>query len=137
MTSTLLANFKLQYSITEFFPGGSDGWVCLQCTRPRFDPWVGKIHWRREWLPTAVLLPEEFHEQRSLVGYSLWGCKELDTTERLTLSLFSQYFNCSHAILQLSVTYLSCTDETLYRLTNISPFTASPSPWQPLFYEFF
>ena len=62
-------------------PGGSDGRVCLQCVRPRFDPWVGKIHWRREWLPTPVLLPEEFHEQRSLVGYSLWGCKELDTTE--------------------------------------------------------
>ena len=30
---------------------------------------------------------EKFHEQRNLTGYSPWGCKELDTTERLTLSL--------------------------------------------------
>ena len=38
-----------------------------------FDPWVGKIPWRREWLPTPVFLPGEFHGQRSLVGYSPWG----------------------------------------------------------------
>ena len=35
------------------------------------------------WQPTPVFLPEEFHEQRSLAGYSPWGCKELDTTEQL------------------------------------------------------
>ena len=29
--------------------------------------------WRREWLPTLVFLPREFHGQRSLTGYSLWG----------------------------------------------------------------
>ena len=35
------------------FPGGSDGKkICLQCRRPEFDPWVGKILWRRKWLPT-------------------------------------------------------------------------------------
>ena len=39
------------------------------------------IPWRREWLPTPVFLPGESHEQRSLVGYSPWGHKELDTTE--------------------------------------------------------
>ena len=38
---------------------------------------------RREWLPTAVFLPGESHGQRSLGGYSPWGCKESDTTERL------------------------------------------------------
>ena len=48
----------------------------------QFDPWVEKIPWRREWLPTAVFLPGESHGQRSLVGYSPWGCRELDTTER-------------------------------------------------------
>ena len=41
----------------------------------------------REWLPTPVFLPGEFHGQRSLVGYSPWGHKESDTAERLTLSL--------------------------------------------------
>ena len=42
------------------------------------------ILWRREWQPTPVFLPGEFHEQRSLVGYSPRGHKECDTTERLT-----------------------------------------------------
>ena len=40
--------------------------------------------WRRKWQPTPVFLSGESHGQRSLVGYSPWGCKELDTTERLT-----------------------------------------------------
>ena len=47
------------------------------------DFWVGKIPWRRKWQPTPVLLPGESHGWRSLVGYSLWGHKESDTTERL------------------------------------------------------
>ena len=41
----------------------------------------------KEWLPTPVFLPGESHRQRSLVGYSPWGCKMLDTTEQLPLSL--------------------------------------------------
>ena len=49
----------------------------------QFDPWVGKIPWRRKWQPTPVLLPGESHGGRILVGYSPWGRKELDTTERL------------------------------------------------------
>ena len=48
------------------------------------DPWVGKIPWRRAWQPTPVFLPGESHGQRSLAGYSPWGGKESDTTERLT-----------------------------------------------------
>jgi len=39
------------------------------------------IPWRREWQPTPVFLPGEFHGQRSLAGYSPWICKELDMTE--------------------------------------------------------
>ena len=42
--------------------------------------WVGKIPWRREQLPTAVFWPRDFHGL-----YSPWGCKELDTIERLSL----------------------------------------------------
>ena len=52
--------------------------------RPGFDPWVGKIPWTKEWQPTPVFLPGEFHGQRSLVGYSPQGHKESDMTERLT-----------------------------------------------------
>ena len=46
-------------------------------------PWVGKITWKREQLPTPVFFPEEVHEQGSLVGYSPWDHKELDMVERL------------------------------------------------------
>ena len=48
---------------------------------------IAKI-WRREGLTTPVFLPGKFHRQGILVNYSPWGCKESDTTERLTLSLF-------------------------------------------------
>ena len=50
-------------------------------------PWVEKIPWHRKWQPTPIFLPGESHGQRSLVGYSPWGHKELDMTEQLPLSL--------------------------------------------------
>ena len=45
-----------------------------------FDPWLGKIPWRRDWLPTPVFWPGEFHGL-----YSPWGRKELNTSEQLSL----------------------------------------------------
>jgi len=48
--------------------------------RPGFDPWVGKIPWRR-WLPTPVFLPGESHGQRSLASYSSWSCRESYMTD--------------------------------------------------------
>ena len=64
------------------FPGGSEvKSVCLQCGRPGFDPWVGKIPWRKKWQPTPVVLPGESQGQRSLLGCHLWGRTELDTTD--------------------------------------------------------
>ena len=74
-------------------PGRLPSWlrwqrICLQCRRPRLEPWVENIPWRREWLPTPVFLLGEFHGQRSLAGYSPWRRRESsDTTERLTLLL--------------------------------------------------
>ena len=65
-----------------YIPGGSVvSRICLQCGRLKFNPWIGKIPLNREWQPTPVFLPGEFHGQRSLAGYSPWGHKELDTTE--------------------------------------------------------
>ena len=67
------------------FPGGTIGkepiCQCKRCKRPGFDPWVGKIPWRRAWQPTLVFLPGESHGQKSLAGYSPWGHKDSDTTE--------------------------------------------------------
>ena len=71
---------------------------CRRCKRHGFDPWVWKIPWRRVWQPTSVLffffstpvfLTGEFHGQRSLAGYSLWGHKESDTTEHPWMVLLS------------------------------------------------
>ena len=53
-------------------------------SRPRFDPWVGRIPWRRAWQCTPVFLSGEFHGQRSLAGYSPWVTKESDMTECLS-----------------------------------------------------
>ena len=67
------------------FPGSSSGEeATCQCSTHkirRLDSWVGKIPWRRAWQTAPVFLPGESHGQRSLVGYSPSGCKELDTTE--------------------------------------------------------
>ena len=61
----------------------SDKESACQCMRYRLDLCVRTIPWRRKWQPTPVFLPGESYGQRSLVGYSPWGHKELDTTERL------------------------------------------------------
>ena len=55
--------------------------IHLQCGRPGFDPWVGKILWRRERLPTPAFWPGEFHGL-----YSPCGHKESDMTEWLSVS---------------------------------------------------
>ena len=74
------------------FPGKASGkeptCQCRRGNRHEFDPWVRKIPRRRKRQSTTVLLPGESHDERSLVGYSPWGHKESDMTERLTLSLF-------------------------------------------------
>ena len=67
------------------FPGGASGkepaCQCKGWKRCGFDPWVGKIPWRRTWQPTSICLPGESYRQRSLAGYSPWGHRESDRTE--------------------------------------------------------
>ena len=58
------------YSESGFTGGSNHERIHLQYRRPRFNPWVRKIPWRKEWLPTPVFMPGESHGQRSLVGYS-------------------------------------------------------------------
>ena len=59
---------------------------CLPAIRETQVPWIGNIPWRRKCQPTPVLLPGKSHEQRSLVGCSPWGHKELDMAEWLHFS---------------------------------------------------
>ena len=58
---------------TPGFSGGTSGKkLACKCRRPKkheFDPWVGKIPWRRTWQPTPVFLPGESQGQRNLVSY--------------------------------------------------------------------
>ena len=49
----------------------------------RFDPWFGKIPWRRKWQLIPVFLPGKSHGQRRLAGYSPRHCKESDMSEGL------------------------------------------------------
>ena len=56
-----------------FLGGASGKEPTCQCRRQRrcgFNPWVGKIPWRRKWQPTPLFLPGKSHGQRSLVGYN-------------------------------------------------------------------
>ena len=70
------------------FPAGASGKepACQYCRRKRhgFDPWAGKISWRRAWQPTPVFLPGKSHRDRILLGYSPKGHKGSDKTERLS-----------------------------------------------------
>ena len=70
------------------FPGGAvvKNSTCQQRRRKRwgFDSWVEKTPCGKKWQPSPVFLPGESHGQRSLVGYSPWGLKELDTMEWLS-----------------------------------------------------
>ena len=70
--------------------GASSKDSACQCRRPKRQ-WVqllgGEDPRRRKWQPTLVLLPGKSHGQRSLAGYSPWGCKESHTTEHVFLQL--------------------------------------------------
>ena len=69
--------------------------IYLQCRRPGFSPWVGKI-WRRKWQSTPVFLSGKSHRRRNLVGYSPWGHKESDTTKRLHFLSFFHFLWLIH-----------------------------------------
>ena len=110
----------MPYNDYYHFPGGASGKEpTCQSGRPGFNPWVRKIPWRRAQKPTLAFLPGESHGQGSLVGYSPWGYKESETTERLhfPFSLFwaneglpnsstshtKRHFYCSHHMRNIKI----------------------------------
>ena len=75
----------MEFIDTLGFPGGSEGKEsACNTVEVGWIPGSGRFLKRREWLPTTLFLPGEFHGQRSLVGHSPWSHKELDMTEQLT-----------------------------------------------------
>ena len=93
--------------------------IRLQYGRPRFNPWVGKIPWRQERLPTPIFWPGEFHGL-----YCSWGRKESDTTEPLSLSL--SWMEVLH-IVQFSRSVVSNSLRP-HELTHARPPCPSPTP---------
>ena len=122
--------FLCQVGITLGFPGGASGKKNPPANaadardlgfNPWFNPLVGKIPWRREWQPTPVFLPEEFHGQRSLTSYSQQVCKESGTTEvtEHTQSLWLKAELATHSLLIISscwpqLKHFSLTYKKLY-----------------------
>ena len=70
------------------FPGGSDSKVSA-CNAGDPGSIPGKIPWRGKWQSIPALLPGKSHGWSSLIGYSPWGHKESDTTERLHFTIIS------------------------------------------------
>ena len=105
------------------FPGGTrDKEPECQCSRLEshgLDPWVGKIPWRRKWQPTPVLLAGESHGQRSLAGYSPWGCKEL-TTRLSTHKLVQQSDSFIH--IHISIFFRVFSHMGYFRVLNRVPW---------------
>ena len=81
----LLKEYLGEMLLKRGFPGGASGKEpASQCRirkRCGFNPWIGKIPWRRAWQPTQTFLPGESHGQRRLAGYSPWCHTESDMTE--------------------------------------------------------
>ena len=78
---TQLKRLSSSSEIPRWFSGKESACQYRRRKRCRFDPWVRKIPWWRKWKPTPVFLPRKVHGQRSRVGCSPRGLKELDTTE--------------------------------------------------------
>ena len=62
----------------------------MQKIKPRFDPWVGKMTWKRKWQPTPVLLPGKSNRRRSLAGYSPWHHSQARPSNEANISMSTQ-----------------------------------------------
>ena len=83
----------------------SDKDSTCRCRRYGFNPWVGKILWRRKWQPTSVYLPGKSHGQRSQASYSPWGHKKSDMTLWLKTTNNSLVWLAKIPFIQLHVNF--------------------------------
>ena len=115
------------------FPGGASGKVaacqCRRHKRCRFNPWAGKIPWKRAWQPSRIFFFGEPHGQRSLVGYSPQGHKELDNTE-VTAYTWTRISNIAWEILilkyVLAVWDSSLTEPSIFLFVNLAILWCQP-----------
>ena len=89
--------------------------------------WVRKIPWRRKWEPISVFLLGYSHKQRSLVGDSSWGCKELDTVE------LTEHAQSSQWVFLVTLRQHACRVVSFFGMKNVDLFVAVRSlfvtPW--------
>ena len=107
----------LQYSCLE----NSMDWGAWRATVhevTKIWTWLNETHMEKEMQPTPVLFPGKLHGLRSLVGYSPWGCKESDTTERLHYHY--------HFTIKWHTHTLQC--KILVSASHGSPLALSPLP---------
>ena len=118
------------------FPGGTSGkesaCQCRWHKRHGFDPWVGKIPWRREKLPTPVFWPGEFHGL-----HSPWGHKELDTIEQLSLTLLNLFRTTASSSLSsvntlpFAFQFLEVCVSPPYYISNLLLYNKLPKTYCP------
>ena len=101
--------------------------ITCQCRRLEFNPWVGKIPWRRKWQPIPIFLPGKSHAQRSLAGDSLWGHKESDRTKRLAFTFQCFFMNSYHRRGLITPLFKVCWD-TETRTSESQAVWAKGSP---------
>ena len=115
------------------FPGGSVVKNLLANSGDigdRFNPWVRKIPWRREWQPTPVFLPGESHGQRSLVGYSPRGHRESDMTQHAVCTLVAWFVEVVDEQKQINFTRVWVELRLFSPTANaLKPSTQRRVPW--------
>ena len=124
------------------FPGGASSRVRLpfRSRRHRFDPWVGKIPWRRKWQPIPVCLPGKSHWQRTWLVIQPMGCEESDTIKatvhrpvhvgmgkgiKFIRNVTTKWFLCSAGDFQFSVLdsfKVNTRQQAIKNFKNLPPF---------------
>ena len=113
------------------FKGGASGkeptCQCRRHKRHRFNPWFGKMPWRREYQPTLVFLPGEPHEQRNLEGYATVQFS------RSVLSDSLQPMDCSmsgflvlHYLPEFAQTNVHWVGDAMPPSFSVTPFSSYP-----------
>ena len=124
MLSLQLSN--IQYTIIN---SGLPWWlkwltICLQCRRPGFDPWVGKIPWRRAWQPTPVFLLEESPWTQEPGGLQSMGSQRV----RHDWAIKQSIINCSHFSVYYHIPMTHFITGSLYLLTTFTHFPYALTP---------
>ena len=108
--------------LPKWFSGKESAWQCKRYWRHEFDPWVGKISWRRMWQSTLIFLLDKSHGQRSMVDHSPWSHKELGMPELAS----SESDICANRCIYLNILIWLhvhvCTCEQIFMIQSINLF---------------